>query len=52
VVKYIAPSATIGVVSNSLLRRLSLPSETSPVWYSQATVNSVTLLLLIWFSSE
>ena len=52
VLKYIVPSATMGVVSNSLFRRLSVPSETSPVWYSQATFSSATLLLSIRVSGE
>jgi hypothetical protein len=52
VVKYIVPLTTMGVVSNSLFRRLSLPSDTSPVWYSQAIFSCATLLLSIWVRGE
>jgi len=52
VLRYIVPSATMGVASNSRLAPRPSAPVTSPVWYSQAILSDPTFVLSIWVSGE
>jgi len=46
------PSATIGVALKLVRVLPSLPSETSPWWWIQATSSESTFSRVIWVSGE